>query len=85
LETMRSAGVELGQTTYFALLQAAIDNNQPISDILKTMQEKSIDLSEQQRVKMLYSLAKMNNTKLLSSVRFIQKKEDEEKWRNVSD
>lgn len=56
--------------TYFALILAAIDNDKPLSEYLKSMEANNIGLSETQRVKILLSLAHANNNKHLSSVRF---------------
>jgi hypothetical protein len=69
LNTLKSAGIERGQMTYFALLLAAIDNGKPIAEYLKGMEANNIGISEQQHAKILSSLARANNTKLLSLVR----------------
>jgi len=68
---MRTAQMKPGQLTYYAMLQAEISNDQPISETLKKMQSELIKLTEEQIVKIIHSLAIANNAKPLSSVRIL--------------
>lgn len=72
MDTLKSAGLERGQMTYFALISAAIDNDKAISEYLKGMEANNIGISEVQHIKILHRLAQANNTKLLNSVRISQ-------------
>ncbi|KAF4531992.1 hypothetical protein B566_EDAN006537 [Ephemera danica] len=68
LNTMKDSAVDLGLSTYMALLQAQIENNQPINNTVMQMRNDGIILKDLHLTRLIYSVAISKRDDLLNMV-----------------